>query len=232
LSLLVVQYLSDGIILQADRKISFNQFGIIKESYFSSQKIYVVNSKVALGYYGTASIKGKTMSSFFSRFIQSVGDDVDIHDIPFLLTEKLGGIVSGLCVCLVGFSSRSGETEPVFLLLNETSHYCNGHKNHFSGVPDIYPLGEDFFCHLLSVPIIADKYPISFGSLGLQEGIDLGRFLIQTTHNLMKFSVSDVTVSKEVDTIVLRNDKEPEQSITGLVLQENETTNLIEEQPQ
>jgi len=229
MSLIVTLFVPEGIVLSGDSRLTLNwkekkskgeDINYSINGSDSTNKIFNIKNRFALGTFGAADIKGIPIAGFINEFIEEkIDDNTEIDEIPNKLQDFFG----------------------VKHNFPRVNFYISGYKIENSiSVQHVYHVdiakksinqvnktnGKSFFganwggeIETLSRLISNVKIkrgtdwkditasPILYNFFTLQDAIDFCEYAIHTTINTLRFQRRIKTVGGPIDTLIIRPDK-------------------------
>lgn len=230
MSLVVVLYVPEGIVLAGDSRLTLNwtsnngqilQANSITASD-SNSKIFTIREKFGLGTFGNADINGIPISGFINKFIEEkVGEETSIDEVPQLLLDFFGSFGNPQTTFYTcGYKIENGISIPYAYIVsigNQTFKRINAEKN--GPINGANWGGEiEILLRLLNPVTInqggnivtLESAPVPWNFFTLQDAIDFAQYAVRTTIETIRFQQKIKTVGGPVDILVIRPNEPPE----------------------
>jgi hypothetical protein len=227
MSLVITTYVSEGIILAGDSRLTLNwnqeingkqtQFSITASD--SNRKIFAIKDKFGLGTFGDADIKGIPISGYINQFIEEkITDKTNINDIPKSLHEffgdSLGKPATSFYLC--GYKLENNISVPHIYFIDIKHSQTN--RINIIGTDIQYGAnwgGEtEIITRLLNnikinngndwIDLNTSGIPFNFFTL--QDAIDFSIYAVRTTIETFRFQQRIKTVGGPIDILAIRAD--------------------------
>ena len=210
MSIISIVYLPVGIAVAADSRLTGHRTvanpdstKILEQFPISdnSQKIVLLNKcPVGIASFGTAIINGATIADYIRLFEIN---DVEIADSPTIVAEKLLQHLEefeGTCFYICGY-----ESDVPFVYLMDS----NGLKRINTTQDGSIDYGLAWGGEPEALNKLINSKPnmnINYKLMPLKDGIDLSKFMVETTINYQRFSDRIKTCGGPIDILVLTKD--------------------------
>jgi hypothetical protein len=231
MSLIVTLSVPEGLVIAGDSRLTLSwahktpngeQLHSITASD-SNTKVFSINNRFGIGFFGAAEIKGVPISGFINRFIEEkIQARTTIDEMPQLLLDFFGAPHSypATQFHVVGYLVENGISTPHVYYVNIANRqiqrinlgnneirYCaiwGGETEVLSRLLNVVRMhnGQDW----MDVP----STPIPWHFMTLQDAIDFSQFAIRTTIETIKFQQKEKTVGGPIDILVIRPNELPE----------------------
>lgn len=225
MSVVITIYVPEGIVLAADSRLTINWKSTIngKENLNHSQisdttnKVFLLNDKIALATFGTADINGVPIAGFVNQFIElKIDDKTEIDQVGKVLLDFFRELKADLQTFfyVVGYKKESGvsvqhiyyveilKSQIQRLNLNEQGLFYGAN---WGGEIEVIsrlvgkvkiPQGNEW------TELGETSVPWNF--LTMQDAIDFSSFAVRATIESFRFQKRIKTVGGTVDILVIR----------------------------
>lgn len=226
MSVVITIYVPEGIVIAADSRLTIKWKSMIKDkenlnySQISdtTNKVFLLNARIALATYGTADINGVPIAGFVNQFIeQKIDDKTEIDQVGKVLIDFFRELKADLetFFYVVGYKKESGvSVQHTYYVdvLNSQIQRSNLNKQ------GLLFYGANWGGEIEVISRLVGKVKIPQGNdwselgeaavpwnfLTMQDAIDFASFAVRATIESFRFQQRIKTVGGPVDILVIR----------------------------
>ena len=234
MSIIMVVYVNEGIVMASDSRISITTSEVVNDgadgnpkvikeemAHFSdtTYKTYLMNDGIGISSCGNATINNAPIAGYIESFIRE-NSGISIHEVPCKILEYFQKLEpnKNTTFFVAGYDLSKGKVKQCVFRINTNPpkgneiEICDTSFSNavWDGVRDV---ASRLFTELYIKSTNADgkdeytkhdQYPLALQQFTLQDAIEFAEFVIGATISSMKFQKRPKTVGGPIDILVIK----------------------------